>query len=71
MVIARTPMVCLSKASVFSFSFLECGELLSSGWSRIFTTGLTIMGSHLQWSYQNGVAHFRFFGGKTVLRIYG
>ena len=31
----------------------------AAGWGRIFTTGLTIMGSHFQQSYQNGVAHFR------------
>ena len=29
---------------------------------RIFTTGVTIMGSHFQQSYQNGVADFPIFG---------
>ena len=29
------------------------------------------LGSHFQQSYQNGVAHFRIFWGKTVLHMYG
>ena len=30
------------------------------------------MGSHFQdWIDYNGLAHFRIFGGKTVLHIYG
>ena len=35
----------------------------AAGWSRIFTTGLTIMGLHFCKSYQNGVAHFQDFRG--------
>ena len=34
----------------------------AAGWGRIFTTELTIMGSDFQWSYRNGVSHFRIFG---------
>ena len=34
----------------------------AAGWGSIFTTGLTMIGSHFQQSYQNGVAHFRIFG---------
>ena len=35
---------------------------MCAGWSRIFTTGVTIMGSHFQQSYYNGVAHILIFG---------
>ena len=40
-------------------------------WCRIFTTGLTVMGTRFQWSNWNGVAHFRIFWDNTALHIYG
>ena len=43
----------------------------AAGWGRIFTTGLTIVALHFPYSYLSGVAHFRIFGGKKVLHIYG
>ena len=38
------------------------GKYCAARWGRIFTTGLTIMGLHFQYSYQNGVAHFLILG---------
>ena len=40
--------------------FLVMGQWrCAAEWGRNFTTGLTVKGLHFQWSYQNGVAHFR------------
>ena len=38
------------------------GKYCAARWGRIFTTGLTIMGLHFQYSYQNVVAHFLILG---------
>ena len=48
----------------------------AAGWGRIFTTGLTIMGSHFQWRVNrvellNWGRTFSDFWGKTLLQIDG
>ena len=48
--------------------FLVIGEWgCATGWGRIFTTGLTIMGLHFQQSYDNGIVYFRDLGGENIL----
>ena len=72
--------LCFDVNVILSFSQTAC--LLpykgywgcAAGWGRIFTTGLTVMGSHFQQSQQNGVESGRTFSdfwGKTVFHIYG
>ena len=62
--IATTPLGKRGYFLIPGYSIRMCAE-----WGRIFKTELTIMGSHFQQRYQNGVAHFRILGVRKLFTI--